>query len=150
MATLDLSGLANFSLTAGQLLVAGYDLWIGGPKQLAVRDVYLARTNTIRVDGAAPAIDVGDAIVESRQHVLSVFGQTNAIFADSMTVGHSKSTATLVFNPALAGSNPRALSGGNTNARVTLLTIGDDSARAGSGYVYTGTMNLSGGTVNAR
>jgi len=148
VATLDLSGLASFSLTAGQLLVAGYDLSSSGASNYLSGTLYLARTNRIRLNGAAPAIDVGDASSNPGNTSYLYLGQTNAIFADSITIGHSKSTATLAFNPALVGGNPLLYLTGNTNARVTLLTVGDDSAQATSGISLTGTMNLSGGTVN--
>jgi len=150
LATLDLSGLASFSLTAGQLLVAGFDLSSSGASNWLSGTLYLARTNILRVNGAAPAIDVGDASSNPGNTSYLYLGQTNAIFADSITIGHSKTTATLAFNPALAGANPLLYLAGNTNARVTLLTVGDDSAQGGSGYSLTGTMNLSGGTVNAQ
>jgi autotransporter-associated beta strand protein len=149
-ATLDLSGLANFSLIAGQLLVAGYDLGSAGPSNWLSGTLYLARTNHIRVNGSAPALDVGDAESNPGNPSYVYLGQTNAIFADSITIAHSKSTATLAFNPALAGSSPVLLLAGNTNSRVTTLAIGDDSGQSTSGYSYPGTMNLSGGTVNAQ
>jgi len=148
-ATLNLSGLANFGLTAGRLLLAGYGLGSAGPSNYLSGTLYLARTNTIRLNGATPALDVGDASSNPGNPSYLYLGQTNAIFADSMTVGHSKSTATVAFSPALAGGNPALCLAGNTNARVTWLTIGDDSAQGTSGISLAGTMNLSGGTVNA-
>ena len=149
-ATLDLSGLANFSLTAGKLLVAGYNLGFAGPSNNPSGTLYLARTNYIRVNGTVPGIDVGDANSSPGNLSYLYLGQTNAIFADSMTIGHSKSAGTLAFNPALANTNPVLFLSGNTNTRMALLTIGDDSAESTSIYSYTGTMNLNGGTVNAQ
>lgn len=146
MATLDLSGLANFNLTAGQLMVGAANPssgnnWLQGT-------LYLAATNNIRVNGAAPAIDAGDAVNNGGTSYLYL-GQTNAIFADSMTIAHSKANVTLAFNPGIAGSNPTMNLNGNTNARVSVLAIGDFSAQTTSASTTIGTMDLSGGTENA-
>lgn len=146
MATLDLSGLANFNLTAGQLLVGAANPssgnnWLQGT-------LYLAATNNIRVNGAAPAIDAGDAVNNGGTSYLYL-GQTNAIFADSMTIAHSKANVTLAFNPGIVGSNPTINLSGNTNTRVSVLAIGDFSAQTTSGSTTIGTMDLSGGTGNA-
>jgi len=147
LATLELSGLANFNLTVGRLMIgaatpssSGSNNWLSGA-------LYLAGTNTIRVNGAAPAVEVGDSVSNGGTNFLYL-GQTNTIFADSITIAHSKATATLAFNPALAGSNPTLTLNGNTKARVGLLAIGDFSAQSGSGSTTLGTANLAGGTVN--
>jgi autotransporter-associated beta strand protein len=147
LATLDLSGLANFNLTAGELAVgagtpgSGAFNWLDGT-------LYLAATNSVRVNGAAPAVDIGDASGNGgTSHVY--LGRTNAIFADTMTVAHSKATATLAFNPALVGANPALTLNGNTNSRVSVLSVGDFSVQSTSGSTTTGTMDLTGGTANA-
>jgi autotransporter-associated beta strand protein len=146
MATLDMSGLANFNLIVGRWLIGGN----GGSSGNVNRPsgtIYLAGTNTIRVNGAVPAIDVGDG--SSNGGTENVYlGKTNAIFADTMTIGRQKCTATMAFNAAL-GSSVLYLDG-NTNSRVTTLAVGDFSAQTGSGSVTYGTMNLAGGTVNAQ
>ncbi|HXB61194.1 MAG TPA: hypothetical protein VNU95_16595, partial [Candidatus Acidoferrales bacterium] len=146
MATLDMSGLANFNLTVGRLLVgnggsAGSSNWPSGR-------LYLAGTNTIRVNGAGPAIDVGDSFMNTGTNYIYM-GRTNAIYADSMAVGRQKCTSTLAFNASMGG-NPVLYLNGNTNSRVTALAIGDFSAQTGSGSITFGTMNLLGGTVNAQ
>jgi autotransporter-associated beta strand protein len=148
LATLDLSGLANFNLTAGRLVVGGANPGTAASNWLS-GTLYLAGTNTIRVNGAAPAVDVGDAINNGATNYLYL-GQTNAIFADSVTIAHSKATCTLAFNPALAGSNPTLFLGGNTNSRVSTLAVGDFSAQSGSASTTTGSANFGGGTVSAQ
>lgn len=148
-ATLDLSGLASFSLTAGRLQVASFGLGSTGQSNWLSGTLYLAQTNLIRLNGGAPAMDVGDAGANPGNPSCLFLGQTNAIFADTLTVAHSKTTATLAFNPALAGSNPVLQLGGNTNAQMTTLAIGDDSAQSTSSYSFPGMMDLSGGRVYA-
>lgn len=147
MATLDLSGLPNFSLTAGQLDVGaaspgtGANNWLDGT-------LYLAATNNIRVNGVSPALDVGDAVNNGGTSFLYL-GQTNAIFADTMTVAHAKANATLTFDPALAGGNPTLNLNGNTNSRVSVLSVGDFSPQSTSASTTIGLMDLTGGAVSA-
>ena len=148
MATLDLSGLANFSLAAGQLMVGSANPGSGGSNWLA-GTLYLAKTNLIRVTGATPAIDEGDCVSNGGTNYCYL-GQTNAIYADTLTIGHSKATATLAFNPAWAGGNPMLNLEGNTNARVGTLAIGDFSAQSTSGSTTVGTLDLTGGTASAQ
>ena len=147
MATLDMSGLANFNLTVGRLLVGGNGGAPGSSNWPSGR-LYLAGTNSIRVNGAAPAIDVGDCFMNTGTNYIYM-GRTNVIYADSMTVGRQKCTSTLAFNASLGG-NPTLYLSGNTSAQVTALAIGDFSAQTGSGSITFGTMNLLGGTVNAQ
>lgn len=147
MATLDLSGLANFNLTVGQLEIGAATPGTGAFNRLS-GTLYLAGTNNIRVYGAAPAVDVGDASSNGGTSFLYL-GQTNAIFADSLTIAHSKATATLAFNPALAGSSPTVNLNGNTNARISTLAVGDFFTQSSSGSTTLGLMDLTGGSVNA-
>lgn len=147
MATLDMSGLANFNMAIGRLLIGG-DGGSSGNVNRPSGTIYLAGTNTIRVNGATPAIDVGDG--PSNGGTENVYlGNATWIFADSMTIARQKCTATLMFNPLLTG-NPVLYLNGNTNSRVTALAIGDFSAQSTSGSTVSGTMNLTGGTVNAQ
>ena len=148
-ATLDLSGLATLNLNVGRLVVGGANPTSAGASNWLSGTLYLAGTNNLRVTGPAPAIDVGDCVANGGTSYLYL-GQTNALFADSMTIAHSKATCTLSFNPALAGANPALSLSGNTNARVTTLAIGDFSAQSTSGSTTSGNANLAGGTVNAQ
>ena len=125
-ATLDLSGLANFNLTVGRLVVGGANPGSAGASNWLAGTLYLAGTNLIRVNGAAPAIDAGDCINNGATSFLYL-GQTNAIFADSVTIAHSKATCTMAFNPALNGSNPFLNLNGNTNSRISNFSVGDFS-----------------------
>ena len=148
MATLDLSGLANFNLSAGELEVGGFNPGSGASNWLA-GTLYLAATNNLRLYGPAPALEVGDSVNNGATSFLYL-GQTNSIVGDSATIAHAKATATMAFNAALAGSNPVLSLSGNTNARVSQLAVGDFSPQSTSTSTTVGTMNLSGGTVNAQ
>ncbi|HEX4120622.1 MAG TPA: glycosyl hydrolase family protein [Verrucomicrobiae bacterium] len=148
MATLDLSGLAHFNLTAGQLLVGGAGGTVGEDNRPA-GTLYLAGTNNIRLNGNSPAIDLGVGPMNGATEYLYL-GQSNVIFADSVTVAGQKCTATLSFNPALAGSNPVLSLAGNTNAKVTTFTVGDFSAQSTSGSTCFGTVNLISGKTTAQ
>ena len=147
MATLDLSALANFNLTIGQLEVGSATPGTGAFNHLS-GTLYLAGTNIIRVNGSAPAIDVGDASSNGGTSHLYL-GQTNAIFSDTITVAHSKAVATFAFNPALTGSNPALTLNGNTNARISILAVGDFLTQATSASTTIGLVDLTGGTVSA-
>jgi fibronectin-binding autotransporter adhesin len=147
-ATLDLSGLDIFDLTAGRLLVAG-----DGSGTAAFNrpngTLILARTNTLRLNGTAPAINVGDGSSNGGTEFVEL-GQTNAVFADSMTIARQKCVSTFRFNGLFAGSNPALYLRGAAGERVTTLALGDNSAQSTSGVASTGTIDLSGGTVDAR
>ncbi|HXC36363.1 MAG TPA: hypothetical protein VNV43_10840, partial [Candidatus Acidoferrales bacterium] len=147
MATLDMSGLANFSTRVGRMLIGGNGSSSGNMNHPS-GTIYLAGTNTIRVNGAAPAIDVGDA--PSNGGTENVYlGKTNAIFADSITIARQKCTANMLFNPSMAGNAILYLNG-NTNSRVSTLAVGDFSAQSVSASVVFGTVNLTGGTAIAQ
>ncbi len=79
-------------------------------------------------------------------------GLTNALYFDSMNVGKQKATNALVrFNPIFTNANPAAYIR-DTNgpaSRVSAWNIGDVNSE-GTYPVYTsGTVDFSGGTVNA-
>ncbi len=145
-ATLDLSGLANFSLTAGRLAVGAFNPGAGANNFLA-GTMYLAATNNVRVNGVSPALDVGDSVNNGATSFLYL-GSTNAIFADSITVAHAKANATLAFNPVLAGSNPTVVLNGNSNSRISVLSVADFSPQSSSGSTTTGLLDLTGGQAN--
>ena len=147
-ATLDLSGLDTLNLTVGRLLVAG-----DGSGTAAFNrpngTLILALTNTIRVNGAAPAVNVGDGSSNGGTEFVQL-GQTNALFADSMTIARQKCIATLNFNPALAGYNPGLYLRGNSTSRMAALAIGDNSLQSTSGTGANGNVDLSLGAVDAQ
>jgi len=147
MATLDLSSLANFNFAAGRFLVGANAGSPAGSNRLG-GTLYLALTNIIQANTNSPAIDVGDASGNGGTDYLYL-GQTNAIFSDSIIIAHSKCTATMAFNPALAGQGPALLLRGYSSAAVSLMAIGDNSPQLSTGSAAAGTNNLTAGTVDA-
>ena len=143
-ATLDMSGLDTFDATIGRVLIG-----VQGSIIRPAGTWLLAKTNTVSVSGAAPAIDLGDGSGNGGNAIVQL-GQTNAIFADTVAVARQKSTATISFNPLLTGSNPTLYLRGNTASRASLLAIGDTSMAggAGTGSACTGTADFGIGTVD--
>ena len=162
-ASLDMSGLGTFNATVANLLVGvgGYN---SGPDTVLqpVGIVYLAQTNNIIVssstsganDFAPVALEVGEAgdAETSAGYQNSIgsalyLGQTNAIFADYITVGRQWGSGGIFFNPAFANST--AYFRGVSTNRVAVWNIGDgvlNTLTVGGG---TGTNDFTGGTVNA-
>jgi len=153
-ASLDLSGLGTFNLTAGRLLVAGNPAALAGvgASNYLSGTLNLALTNVIHLNGATtPALDVGDDIqnVNSGTPPMLQLGETNALFVDTMTIGRSKTPGTLQFNPSVVDSYCGLYLRGQTATRVSSLAIGDNSA-TGTGSPTTGLMDLSAGWVDAQ
>lgn len=148
-ATLDLFGLDTVDVTVGRLLVAGD----GSPSSVAAHNrpagtLFLAKTNSIRLVGGAPALNVGDSGGTSGTSFVEL-GITNAIFTDSLTIARQKCTATLRFNAMAIGWNPALWLRGATGERVVAMALGDNSAQTTSGVASSGTVDLSGGRVDA-
>jgi autotransporter-associated beta strand protein len=144
--TLDMSGLGNFTGSFGRLLigVAGS----GGGNRASGR-LILARTNVISLNGADPQLDLGDSSSNNGNGSQLFLGQTNALFANSLTIGRYKERAVLMsFASGL--SNPTLyLRGSDTSSRVNLWVIGymgNGSATANA----QGTVDLSAGSLNAQ
>jgi len=142
--------LGAFNLTAGRLLVgAAYGSSVNASNYCS-GTLLLARTNVIRLNGTTlPALDVGDAYNNGSTNSLQL-GLTNSLWIDTITIGCSKASSTLQFNPALAGLSPALSLAGNSSARVATLAIGDYSAQTTSTGPTTGLLDLSLGTVNAQ
>jgi hypothetical protein len=171
LATLDLSGLDTFRATVGRLLIGiqGFTNTTGQPPlvdfQYAAGTLILAKTNLINltqlgniqgpVDAAngngsgstsiaGPALLLSDDFNNSAPSIL-LLGQTNAIFADTVTIGREKPTATLEFNPNFTGSALR-MRGASSN-RVSAFYVADQSHLSTSTTSGSGcTADLSGGT----
>jgi autotransporter-associated beta strand protein len=142
--TLDMSGLDTFFATLSRIQVGDAGV------NRATGILLLARTNQITATGASPSISVGLSGSNNgagRATTLSL-GQTNAIFADSISVGRQKQTAvTMNFNSIFTG--PVAFfRGANGVNRVATWMIGDGEANSGT-TSCNGTCDFTGGTVDA-
>jgi autotransporter-associated beta strand protein len=141
-ATLDLSGVGTFNATLSQVLVG-----FAGPVNRASGTLYLAKTNTITATGT-PGIGGGDNSSNSGGQSLIYLGQTNALFADSITIARQKATATLKFRPGLV--NPAAYFRASDGfSRVSAWNIADNSLQSTSSSSSLGTNDFSGGTLDA-
>ena len=149
-ATLDLSGLDTYSLTAGRLLLGGAVASGVNASNWPSGTLILAKTNLLQLVGTtAPTLNVGDAVNNGASQLLQL-GLTNGLFIDTIAVGRTKATATLQFNPAWTGSNPVLYLRGKAATRVATLAIGDMSGTSGSSSTSSGLMDLSLGTVDAQ
>jgi hypothetical protein len=162
-ATLDLSALATFNATAGNLLVGvgGNNSGLGTVLQ-TVGVVYLAQTNLISAsatgsgasDFTQVALEVGDA--GDAQSTAGYFngipsslylGQTNAIFADNITVGRQWGTGRILFNPSFPNSTAY-FRGANATA-INTWNIGDGVLNTLPAGGASGTNDFTGGSINA-
>lgn len=160
---LDMSGLGTFTATATRFGVGVYT--INNAKDSS-GGVYLAKTNIINVINAGPtnsflvnwnANSEGNNAANKSSFVY--LGQTNGIFADSVTVGSIKSggqtggasttSGLLAFNPSGLNNPTAYFRNGDTVSRVSFWEIGDDSLLAGSNQGANGTNDFSGGSIDA-
>src|ERR1017187_3151945 len=142
-ATLDLSGLGNFSADVNQILVG-----VAGPVNRPVGTLYLARTNSIAAAGTI-GIEAADSGSNGGSASQIYLGIENEIFADTITIGRQKSSATLAFNTAFTNSAPELFLRGFGPDRVSALNIGDNSAQSVSSSPSSGTVDFGGGMVDA-
>ena len=141
-ATLDLSGLGNFSATVSQLLVGTAGLnWPAGTLKLA-------RTNDLTLYGF-PALDLSDGVSNIGVTSYLYLGLQNSLAADSIFIARTKGQGTLAFNPAFTNASPQLLLRGVNGDRVPVFNIGDFSGAGTSGSLTAGVADFSGGTVDA-
>jgi fibronectin-binding autotransporter adhesin len=156
-ATLDMSGLDTFNMNNARLLVAGD----GGSSAFNSREsaiVFLAKTNVITATGTSPAINMaqnnsnGAGGNNSATNLPSYLylGMTNLIFSDAMKFGADKSAAFVSFNPAFTSiGTPVVRIRGATGSRVSTFSVADNSALGASNQRSLGTVDFSGGVVDA-
>jgi hypothetical protein len=136
--------------------------------------VYLAQSNVITASSATPdvndstpvALEVGDADTYVNGTLRSpalhgslgsslYLGETNAIFADAISVGRQLAGGGIFFNAAVTNSSPTTNSGpwayfwggGGIGSRVASWTIGDGVANPLANGAGSGTNDFTGGFV---
>jgi hypothetical protein len=152
---LDMSGLGTLVATVGKFTVGQGGS--GAYQSNCTARVSLARTNIITLLRVTSGVFVvGDS--SSGAYTLPGstlnLGVTNSLYFDTMNVGKQKVTNALVrFNPAFTNNNgnPFALlrdTNGPTS-RLTEINVGDVNSEPTVPVYNSGTMDLSGGTLDA-
>ena len=153
-ATLDMSGLDNFSATVGRVQIA-----VQGSINRPAGTLLLAKTNVIVALGTQgspldhsplPGITLGDGGNNGGNAIVQL-GLTNAFFTDSLVVGREKAPSSLLqFNPAFTNRSPTVYLRGQTASRIGYFAVGDNSGQQSVNTASTGTVDLRGGTVDAQ
>ncbi len=150
-ATLDMSGLGTFNGTFGRLLVGiqgvgptpGEVSLVGSGRQSGILSlaetnvIHLTQTGNIQGTGSAAAggaaLVINDSPFFGDDGSTMYLGQSNAIWADTITVGRIQCsrTAVLEFNPKFSAPEQLVLRGESSN-RVSEVVVGDDTANGGA------------------
>lgn len=158
---LDLSGLDTFSATVATIGVGAINY--PATDSSDVGTLILAKTNTLTISGSTTSGSgsgvqsgflIGDPRTSGPTAGSSVqLGLTNAIYANLIVVGARKggtSTHAMIFNPAFTNANPVALfRAADGSSPVPTWSVGDDFFASGGSTVCNGSVNLTGGTVDA-
>jgi fibronectin-binding autotransporter adhesin len=160
-ATLDLSGLTNFSASLGQVLIGAIQ-GVSGQTDRPMGGVLLAETNFIQTAAGStkPGILVAgypgnSANVRGTQQLF--FGRHNVISADAISVGGFKVTGQIGFRAGVTNGDAiiRGSLGGTDKVKV--LSIGDQRAgindyfagnSGGTSANNSGTFDMSGNTID--
>lgn len=150
-ATLDLSGLTNFTASVGQILVGSSDATATiGDRPMGT--LLLADTNLILIPAgtARPGILVGGtgtANIRGTQYIY--LGRVNTINADAITAGGYKTDGRILFRSGLTGGAVTLRGSLGGTDKVKLLSIADQRAETGT-YTRagTGTSNTDVGVLD--
>ena len=147
---LDLSGLGTFSAALSRIAVGD-----GSGTNSAAGVLFLARTNVIVANGAAPAIVIcggGTNVQAARATAGSlVLGQTNGIFSDTISVGsgYLRPDNSCFFGFGAGFSNPRlVLRGQDITNRVESLNIADGPTQGATPQQPLVNVDFSGGLID--
>lgn len=157
-ATLDLSGLTNFSANLDQMLVGAMTFVTTGINR-PMGAVLLADTNYIQTAAGTtkPGIMVAaypgsDTNVRGTQQLF--LGWHNIINADVISMGGHKSIGQILFRAGLTGGYAQIRGSAGGADKVKLLTIGDPRARivdltgGGTSVASTGTFDTTGNKLD--
>ncbi|HEU5124748.1 MAG TPA: autotransporter-associated beta strand repeat-containing protein [Verrucomicrobiae bacterium] len=153
-ATLDMSYLDTFILDVDQVIIGRGDP-SGHPNiNRNTGWVYLAKTNHLHANSndanpSAVAIEVGRSASNNGNGSRLYLGQTNSIFAASIGVGMEKETACQMLFNSIFTEPVLYVRGADGVGRMGLWTVGDGEGNSGT-TSSQGTVDLSGGTVDAR
>jgi autotransporter-associated beta strand protein len=153
-ATLDLSGLASLNATVSRVLV-GVDSTAALKGASGVLNLAQSNTITITPGSAAPQLDVGDNSQSQGSPGKAstlLLGQTNAIFADSISVGRGKTDNTapsMSFNSIFTSPTAYFRGTNGTSSRVGTWSIGDGFGSKSAIVNANGICDFSAGSVDA-
>jgi hypothetical protein len=151
-ATLDMSGLDQFSATVANFYVGNQPANNAANPGRPTATVALAKTNTVILAPAGLLLLSQAASDGTTTGNILWLGQTNAFFGNTNITSGGKGGVgnRIQFNPAFLGAGPAAWfrgAGGN-NSRVLLWAIGFASAGSANND-SAGTNDFTGGTVDA-
>ncbi|HXJ75305.1 MAG TPA: hypothetical protein VNM37_20790, partial [Candidatus Dormibacteraeota bacterium] len=159
-AILNLTNLNTFIATNGGITVGVYNT----PNPAIARQkgfLYLAKTNLINLIGNTSRgignegqIEIGENLGNgSNVQVPMYLGIVNTLYVNSITVGGDKqgSGALLAFNPVFVSSSPTAYFRGTNGSasRVATWRVADNSNQTTTGSGTAGTVDFTGGTLDA-
>lgn len=166
-AILNLENLDTFNADLNGLAIGSVN-YENSVAQRNAGTLYLARTNQIVLRYSIPAASYLTTATTNALEMVHVgagnnagirsylyLGITNAIYADSINIGKSKSSTTsgaiMMFNPNFLGFSPVAYfrGVGGDNSRVSFWSIGDMNNSASSAQHAMGTNDFTGGQVDA-
>ena len=153
-AALDMSGLGTFNATVNTFAIGAIASTAPYPSGIA----YLAQTNFITAinnttnneSGSTETVAfmVGETGKASALKSYLYLGQQNAINASYIGVGICKQNGEMDFNPTWV--NPAVtIRGNNGVSPVTAWAIGDGLGQTGTSTAPAGTVDFTGGAVNA-
>jgi len=152
MASLDLSGLSNCTVRAQRVLVAGDGTNGSAERDRASGSLTLARENYFYLKGGSfpPAVTIGRNIGNGGLGGSLVLGQTNYFYADTgLAVGMAKSSPSSVSFGAFSDSIA-VFRDYNGTGRQAVWLIGDCVSVSYSGNTNSGSVDFSGGAVDAQ
>ena len=152
-ATLDLSGLNNFTEIGNSIEVGNYP---GTGTARSAGTLYLAQSNTltlytqVKSSTTNAGIDVADnPSANSSQSSFLFLGQQNKIYTDGITVGGGRNIGWMGFNPNFQNSTVFIRGTNGDTSRVSRWLVGDNSSVNNTGSNSRGTNDFTGGTVDA-
>jgi fibronectin-binding autotransporter adhesin len=153
--TLDLSGLDTLHFTGARML-SGVGTVSATPRCSGV--LFLAKTNVITLTGTAPQVYVGENSQNTGNASALNLGQTNTIFADSLTVGSDKQstggsvgTSIIRFNSIFAGTGAGVyFRGHDGTSPMTSWDLAEGLGNTGGSTAPKGNIDFTGGSVDAR
>ena len=153
-ATLDLSGLSNFTAVVGNVIIGA-----NGSETRSMGTLLLAKTNalTTKADGTRPGILLGrQGTTDTSAGGILTLNQVNNINTDGLVVGGHRANGanTLSFAAGLSNATLTLRGPAGGSSRTAVLSIGDNSAletgytSSATGVNMSGTANFTDGVVD--